>query len=97
MESLRPLTCENSGPQTGISGEPWAPPTPLRRMFATWSAGNLPSFFLASSARFAGGIFSEAAAGPLPLPSFPWHGAQYELNISLPDAGEVIWIGSFLT
>jgi hypothetical protein len=35
--------------------------------------GKLPPFFLVSCVRFAGGFFSEAAAGPFPLPLAPLH------------------------
>src|SRR5208337_3275446 len=36
------------------------------------------------------------AAGPLPLPSVPWQTAQYATYISLPDTGDVLFIGTCL-
>jgi hypothetical protein len=41
-------------------------------------------------------VFSAGAAGPPPLPSFPWHTAQYSLNISWPEAGDVGTVDTFL-
>src|SRR5713226_2710719 len=93
-----PLTVENRGPQVGISLAPCAVGfTPKRKTLPTWSAGNFPPLRLARVLRSAGGVLSADAAGPFPLPSFPWQAAQYCSNISLPDAGEVGLIGSFLT
>ena len=55
----------------------------------TFIAGNFPPLFLLSMVRSAGGVFSALAAGPPPLPSVPWQTAQYDVYISLPDAGDV--------
>src|SRR5271165_6120075 len=88
----------NNGPQTGISAEPCAPgPFPNFRELATLLAGYFPSCFLASCVRSVGGTFMALAAGPLPLPSIPWQGAQYCVYISFPEAGLVCLIGACLT
>src|SRR5271165_4411808 len=81
-----------------MSAEPWeAGPSPNFRMEATEFDGNLPSCFLESWVRSVGVAFIDDAAGPPPLPSVPWHGAQYWLYMSFPDAAFVCLIGVFLT
>src|SRR5262252_8145016 len=55
----------------------------------TRSSGNLPPFRLVMVVRSGGGIFSAATAGPPPLASVPWQTAQYVVNISFPDDGDV--------
>src|ERR1035438_2325501 len=88
--SCPPLILRNNGPHTGISLDPWAGRSDVpRRMDVTFRAGNSPPLFLLNMVRSAGGIFSALAAGPPPLPSVPWQTAQYDVYISLPDAGDV--------
>src|SRR5213594_1734935 len=62
----------------------------------TRCSGNLPLFFLVSWVRSAGAFLRASAAGPAPLPSWPWHTAQYVVNISFPEEGEVEVTGTFL-
>src|ERR1035437_2484102 len=63
----------------------------------TRTSGKVPLLRLARVVRLVGGIFRAGAAGPPPLPSFPWQLAQYCAYISLPEAGDVSLTLVFLT
>src|SRR5947209_3844781 len=84
-------------PQIGISILPWAAVgMPNIRTARTWSDGYTPLFFCVSMVRLVGIVLSAGAAGPLPLPSAPWHTAQYVEYICAPETGDVFWIGTGL-
>src|SRR5437667_6004996 len=90
--------CQNTGPHTGISRFPWAVTVACpRRMLMTRSDGNLPELLFVKRVRSAGADFRAAAAGPSPLALWPWQDAQYDLNISLPDAADVAGAGMCFT
>jgi len=76
----------NAYSHTGISRVPWKGicrvPTMKSCTSLVWKT---PLFFLDKTVRLAGFRFNSEATGPLPVPSLPWHEAQYCLNCCSPE------------
>src|ERR1017187_1329673 len=91
-----PSICRKTEPQVGMSLDPCAV-TRRSPLIApnTGSSGNFPAFRSARLVRSEGRDFKAALAGPSPLPSTPWHAAQYAWYISLPEETEVRPAGVF--